>query len=77
MPGSVTIGHAEALVLLSHPDAERLTTMLRQMSSMLEASGPNRLTEAQVTELCEGRMENRGELTEWCRNLSQYLNAHL
>ncbi|MEV4614183.1 hypothetical protein AB0K43_16535 [Kitasatospora sp. NPDC049258] len=77
MPGSVTIGHAEALVALSHADAERLATVLRGMSSMLAESGADRLTDAQVTALCPGRPQDRGEFTQWCRDLSEYLKTHL
>ncbi|MFJ1704581.1 hypothetical protein [Kitasatospora sp. NPDC088346] len=77
MPGSVTIGHAEALVVLSHTDAERLATVLRQMSSMLEQPGPDQLSDAQVRALCEGQPHHRGELVEWCRGLSEHLRTHL
>ncbi|WP_371497824.1 hypothetical protein OG871_17870 [Kitasatospora sp. NBC_00374] len=77
MPGSVTIGHAEALVALSHVDAERLAMVLREMSSMMEKPGPEQLSDAQVMALSEGRPQHRGELTEWCRSLSEYLKTHL
>ncbi|MCU7824074.1 hypothetical protein [Kitasatospora sp. DSM 101779] len=77
MPGSVTIGHTDALVMLSHDDAKRLSTMLGQMAHMLDASGASRLDDAQVGELCQGRATSREELTGWCRNLSQYLAEHL
>ncbi|MFD0528865.1 hypothetical protein ACFQ1I_20910 [Kitasatospora arboriphila] len=42
MPGSVTIGHTDALVMLSHDDAKRLSTMLGEMANMLESSGESR-----------------------------------
>ncbi|MEV8093722.1 hypothetical protein [Kitasatospora sp. NPDC085879] len=77
MPGSVTIGHTDALVMLSHDDAKRLSTMLGEMAGMLEASGASRLSDAQVGELCKGREPSREELTGWCRHLSQYLAEHL
>ncbi|WP_431679272.1 hypothetical protein [Kitasatospora sp. KL5] len=77
MPGSVTIGHTDALVMLSHDDAKRLSAMLGEMAHMLEASGASRLGDAQVAGLCEGKAQSRGELTEWCRHLSQYLAEHL
>ncbi|MEU2627957.1 hypothetical protein [Kitasatospora sp. NPDC007106] len=77
MPGSVTIGHTDALVMLSHDDAKRLSTMLGEMAKMLESSGESRLGDAQVGELCRGRAASREELTGWCRNLSQYLAEHL
>ncbi|WP_030267774.1 hypothetical protein [Streptomyces sp. NRRL B-24484] len=81
MPGSVTIGHTDALVMLSHDDAQRLSTMLGEMAHMLESSGASRLGDAQVDELCRGREASREasreELTGWCRNLSQFLAEHL
>ncbi|MER8185643.1 hypothetical protein [Kitasatospora sp. NPDC094015] len=77
MPGSVTIGHAEALVALSHQDAERLSTVLRGMSSMMAASGADRLTDAQVTALCGGGPQDRAEFTRWCAELSEHLRTHL
>lgn len=77
MPGSVTISHTDALVMLSHSDAERLTTMMREISKLLEMAGPNRLSDAQVSALSEGKAHNRDELTHWARELSEYLKAHL
>ncbi|MDH6124473.1 hypothetical protein [Kitasatospora sp. GP82] len=77
MPGSVTISHTDALVMLSHSDAERLATTLREISRLLEAPGPNRLTDAQVSALCAGKVHHREEFTEWCRSVSEYLKAHL
>lgn len=77
MPGSVTIGHADALVMLSHADAERLTAMMREISNLLQVQGPDRLTDTQVSALCEGKTQHRDELTQWARELSDYLKAHL
>ncbi|GAA0675585.1 hypothetical protein GCM10010193_30740 [Kitasatospora atroaurantiaca] len=77
MPGSVTIGHTDALVMLSHDDAKRLSTVLREMSDLLGQSGPNRLSDAQVSALCEGKAHPRDEFTEWSRRVGEYLKAHL
>ena len=77
MPGSVTISHSDALVMLSHSDAERLSTMLREISRMLDLRGPDLLTDSQVSALSAGRMHSRDELTQWSRDLSEYLKAHL
>ncbi|MDH6576710.1 hypothetical protein [Kitasatospora sp. MAP5-34] len=77
MPGSVTISHTDALVMLSHADAERLTTMMREISHLLDTRGPDRLTDAQVSALCEGKVQHRDELTQWASELSEYLKAHL
>jgi hypothetical protein len=77
MPGSVTISHTDALVMLSHVDAARLTTVLRRMSELLEKPGSDRLTESQVAALCGEKTADREEFTEWSRKLSEYLKAHL
>ncbi|WP_052681800.1 hypothetical protein [Saccharothrix sp. ST-888] len=73
----MTIGHTDALVMLSHSDAEQLATTLREISNLLAQPGPDRLTDAQVGALSQGRMHHREELMEWCRNVSEYLKAHL
>jgi hypothetical protein len=77
MPGSVTISHTDALVMLSHDDAERLAVMLREVSGLLETTGPDRLGDAQVSALCGGKMHSRDELTKWSHGLAEYLKAHL
>ncbi|GAA2129187.1 hypothetical protein GCM10009760_00160 [Kitasatospora kazusensis] len=77
MPGSVTISHTDALVMLSHPDAERLTTMLREIPRLLAMEGPDRLTDAQIGALSGGRVQHRDELAQWAKELSEYLKAHL
>ncbi|MFJ9519784.1 hypothetical protein ACIRPK_16155 [Kitasatospora sp. NPDC101801] len=76
MPGSMAISHTDALVMLSHTDAQRLATVLREMSALLAQPGGNRLSDAQVEALCEGRL-GRDELAEWSRRLSGYLTDHL
>ncbi|MFD9128455.1 hypothetical protein [Kitasatospora sp. NPDC059571] len=77
MPGSVTISHTDALVMLAHDDARRLSVMLGEMSRMLGESGSDRLTDPQVGALAEGQAHQREELTAWCRKLSGYLADHL
>ncbi|GAA1182113.1 hypothetical protein F4556_005389 [Kitasatospora gansuensis] len=76
MPGSMAISHTDALVMLSHADAEQLTAVLRQMSALLEQPGGDRLSDAQAEALCEGKLR-RDELAEWSRKLSDYLKDHL
>jgi uncharacterized protein len=76
MPGSMTISHTDALVMLSHADAERLATVLREMCRLLEQPGADRLSDAQVQALCEDRLR-RNDLADWSRRLSGYLEEHL
>ncbi|MGK4581527.1 hypothetical protein [Kitasatospora sp. HPMI-4] len=77
MPGSMTIGHTDALVMLSHADAERLSATLREIAQLLEVRSPDRLTDAQVSALCQGRLHHREELAGWSRGVAEYLRNHL
>ncbi|WP_405012707.1 hypothetical protein [Kitasatospora sp. NBC_01539] len=77
MPGSVTISHTDALVMLSHEDAQRMSAMLGEMARMLGEPGIDRMSDTQVAALCAGREHSREELTAWCGKLSEYLAAHL
>lgn len=77
MPGSVTIGHFHPSVTLGHDDAERLTGMLARLSTMLEARGPERITDEQMSVLFGADPEQRAECTEWARRLTRHLDAHL
>jgi len=77
MPGSVTIGHFHQSVTLGHDDADRLAGVLAQLSVMLESSGPDRLTDGQVSALCGGEPERRAELTGWAQQLTRHLHQHL
>ncbi|MCX4745545.1 hypothetical protein OG455_08415 [Kitasatospora sp. NBC_01287] len=76
MPGSVTIGHTEAVATVEHADAQRLAVLLDEMGHLLAMAGPNRLTEAQVAALCEGRAVSRDELARWCRGLAAHLHEY-
>ncbi|MEZ0089707.1 hypothetical protein [Streptacidiphilus sp. EB129] len=76
MPGSVTIGHMHPSVNLGHDDAARLAHVMAHLSTMLEAPGPNRISDAQLTALCEGESGNRPELAAWARRLATHLHSH-
>ncbi|QMU76327.1 hypothetical protein GXW83_11815 [Streptacidiphilus sp. PB12-B1b] len=77
MPGSVTIGHFHPSVTLGHDDAERLEDMLARMSAMLDSTGPDRITDAQIDALCAGQADGRSELATWTDRLTHRLQAHL
>ncbi|MET8625655.1 hypothetical protein ABZW30_18225 [Kitasatospora sp. NPDC004669] len=77
MPGSLTISHHEAAVALDHTDAARLATVLAELAYLLEIPGPNRINEAQLAVLCEGRTPDRAELSRWSRALSAELKGRL
>ncbi|MFD7904686.1 hypothetical protein ACFV4F_19205 [Kitasatospora sp. NPDC059722] len=77
MPGSLTISHHEAAVALDHTDAARLATVLEELAYLLEIPGPNRINDAQLTVLCEGRAANRAELSHWSRALAAQLKGRL
>ncbi|MFF2143378.1 hypothetical protein [Kitasatospora sp. NPDC058190] len=75
MPGSLTISHHHAAATLDHADAQRLATVLAELAYLLEIPGPNRINEAQLTVLCEGRAPDRAELSHWARTLSTGLRG--
>ncbi|MER7750689.1 hypothetical protein [Kitasatospora sp. NPDC097643] len=77
MPGSLTISHHESAVVLDHTDAERLATVLAELAYLLEIPGPNRINDAQLTLLCEGRAADRAELSRWSRELATELKGRL
>ncbi|MFE5580014.1 hypothetical protein [Kitasatospora sp. NPDC056531] len=75
MPGSLTISHHQAAATLDHADAQRLATVLAELAYLLEIPGPNRINEAQLTVLCEGRTPDRAELSHWAQALSTGLRG--
>ncbi|MER6394482.1 hypothetical protein ABT263_00235 [Kitasatospora sp. NPDC001603] len=77
MPGSLTISHHEAAVALDHADAKRLATVLEELAYLLEIPGPNRINEAQLDALCEGRAADRSELSRWSRGIAAELKGRL
>ncbi|MGW6916665.1 hypothetical protein ACWGB8_22990 [Kitasatospora sp. NPDC054939] len=77
MPGSLTIGHHEAAVAMDHTDAKRLATVLEEIAYLLEIPGPNRINEAQLSALCEGRTADRAELVHWTRGLAAEIKGRL
>ncbi|MFE6051145.1 hypothetical protein ACFQ6N_10340 [Kitasatospora sp. NPDC056446] len=77
MPGSLTISHHESASVLDHADAERLATVLAELAYLLEIPGPNRVNEAQLALLCEGRAPDRAELAHWSRALATQLKGRV
>ncbi|MET8697424.1 hypothetical protein ACFVUH_07575 [Kitasatospora sp. NPDC058032] len=75
MPGSLTISHHEAAASVDHADAVRLATVLDELAYLLEIPGPNRVNEAQLAALCEGRAPDRAELAHWARTVAAELKG--
>ncbi|MEV7354269.1 MULTISPECIES: hypothetical protein [unclassified Kitasatospora] len=75
MPGSLTISHHESAATLDRTDADRLATVLAELAYLLEIPGPNRINDAQLTLLCEGRAPDRAELSHWSRALAAELKG--
>ncbi|MFC8454905.1 hypothetical protein [Kitasatospora sp. NPDC057223] len=73
MPGSVTISHHEAAVAIGAGEARRLASGLEELAYLLEIPGPNRLTDAQLKVLCDGRPEKREDVVQWARGLAAEL----
>ncbi|MDR3034440.1 hypothetical protein [Kitasatospora cineracea] len=74
MPGSMTIGHTDTLVMLSHDDAEHLASVLAGLSAL--AAGGHLSTE-QLAALGAGGTPDRAALATWSRTLAGYLRDHL
>ncbi|WP_316523011.1 hypothetical protein [Kitasatospora brasiliensis] len=77
MPGSLTISHHESAATLDHTDAERLATVMAELAYLLEIPGSNRINDAQLAVLCEGRSPDRAELVHWCASLARRLKGQL
>lgn len=77
MPGSVTISHHHEAVMIDHTDAERLAAVLDEAARLLDATGPNRLTDAQVAALCQGDVHRREELSHWVRMLAREVHSRV
>ncbi|MFD8701594.1 hypothetical protein ACFV1W_03090 [Kitasatospora sp. NPDC059648] len=77
MPGSLTISHHQSAATLDHADAERLATVLADLAYLLEIPGPDRITDAQVAVLCEGRAPDRAELVHFCASAARSLKGQL
>jgi hypothetical protein len=77
MPGSVTIGHFHPTVTLGHDDAERLEGVLARLSVLLQSTGPDRISDAQLMALSGAQAAGRTELAEWTGRLTHRLQTHL
>ncbi|MFI8826556.1 hypothetical protein [Streptomyces sp. NPDC053431] len=73
MPGSTTLGPGHGVDAIDHPDAQRMTRVMRELHRLLTATGPERLTDAQATALCGGDAHARGELTAWVERVTHEL----
>jgi hypothetical protein len=77
MPGSLTISHHHAAATLDHVDAERLATLLADLAYLLEIPGSDRIADAQLAALCEGRAPDRAELVHFCASTARALKGQL
>ncbi len=77
MPGSVTIGHHETAVAIGAADALRLASGLEEIAYLLEIPGPNRISDAQLGALCDGRPYQRDEVVRWTRELAAELRGRV
>lgn len=51
MPGSTTLGPGHGVDAIEHLDAVRVKSLMKELHRLLTASGPDRITDAQVTAL--------------------------
>ncbi|MER7516415.1 hypothetical protein [Streptomyces sp. NPDC126499] len=73
MPGSTTLGPGHGVDAIDHPDAQRLTSVMRELHRLLTAPGPDRMTDAQVAALCGGGAAGRAEFTAWVERVVRRL----
>lgn len=65
MPGSTTLGPGHGVDAIEHSDAQRLASVMKELHRLLEAAGPDRITDPQVAALCGGEAHHREEFTDW------------
>ncbi|MFE5299345.1 hypothetical protein [Streptomyces sp. NPDC056632] len=73
MPGSTTLGPGHGVDAIDHPEAQRMARMMRELHALLTTTGPERITHAQVTALCEGDPHSRMEFTAWVERVAREL----
>ncbi|GAA3390526.1 hypothetical protein [Streptomyces roseoviridis] len=73
MPGSTTLGPGHGVDAIDHPDAQRLTSVMRELHRLLTEAGPDRMTDAQVAALCGGEAPGRAEFTGWVERVVRRL----
>lgn len=73
MPGSTTLGPGHGADAIEHPDAQRLAAVMRELHRLLDAAGPDRITDPQVAALCGGEAHHRDEFTAWVGRVAQHL----
>ncbi|MFF8597718.1 hypothetical protein ACF065_02135 [Streptomyces sp. NPDC015232] len=73
MPGSTTLGHGHGADAIDHPDALRLTAVLRELHRLLTTTGADRITDAQAAALSGGDPYGRGELADWVERVTREL----
>ncbi|MFJ6633150.1 hypothetical protein ACIQMR_17450 [Streptomyces sp. NPDC091376] len=72
MPGSTTLGPGHGADAIEHPDAQRLASVLTELHRLLDAAGPDRITDPQAAALCGGKA-HRDEFTEWVGRVARQL----
>ncbi|MFG3348281.1 hypothetical protein ACGF1Z_24880 [Streptomyces sp. NPDC048018] len=73
MPGSTTLGPGHGVDAIAHPDAQRMTAVMRELHRLLTTTDPERITHAQVTALCGGDAHRRMEFTAWVERMAHQL----
>ncbi|MER7819741.1 hypothetical protein QRN89_24690 [Streptomyces chengbuensis] len=73
MPGSTTLGPGHGVDAIEHPDAQRLASVTKELHRLLEAAGPDRITDPQVAALCGGGAHRREEFTDWVGRVAHQL----
>ncbi|MEU9995220.1 hypothetical protein [Streptomyces sp. NPDC050848] len=65
MPGSTTLGPGHGVDAIEHLDAVRVKSLMKELHRLLTVSGPDRITDAQVTALRGDAADDREAFTDW------------
>ncbi|MGW0658536.1 hypothetical protein [Streptodolium elevatio] len=77
MPGSVTASHHAHTASVGHADAERLVAVLAELGRMIDATGPERLDDAQLAALRGDHSQDRTEMSAWMHQIAAELGGQL
>ncbi|UUN29332.1 hypothetical protein [Streptomyces sp. FIT100] len=73
MPGSTTLGPGHGVDAIEHPDAQRLTSVMKELHRLLDTEGPERITDPQAAALCGSEAHDRAEFTAWVGHVAERL----
>ncbi|MFD3945631.1 hypothetical protein [Streptomyces sp. NPDC058579] len=73
MPGSTTLKAGHGVDAIEHLDAQRMTSLMKELHRLLTEPGPDRLTDAQIATLREAEGHHREGFTDWVERMARDL----